>query len=367
MEEKQFNKLQREGNSIFVDNKLGDKVKFKPVGLIDQEDFFVKNMTTAFEKAWGAIIVKENERELSCSLEAILYAYNELLTQTEEVNSNRSGKEELSNFINTLMNNLGKNALADMFSRISQKPSISVFEDNGNYKFYIEVNGKKVDVNTSRYWYNLLLLDGSSIDELIVPEATVLVRLKPAAEEFLRTSLITCCDVLKYLVDSGVSDEGDILGKLDEIVKDKKRKEDECDKALYGLIQERKAFEKGSEKYKVLSSKFFNKRNERETIRLAIRALSALKGEIEAVYVPGAPFFVSLFKCDVLNDILNSPLEWSFDVPGFVTREDVQFITSGDDFKIGKDQTLNKAKLGNTSFYVRAADLRPFEDILEVL
>ena len=367
LEGKHFGQIKRDGDSFFVNNNSGDKVKFEPIGLIDQEDFFVKSMPTAFEKACSSCIMKYKEKEIPCSLETILDVYNDLLTQTEEVCSNRSSKGELANFINTLMNNLGKNALADLFSRLEPKPSISVFEGNGDYKFYIEVNGKKVDVNTTRYWYNLLLLDGSSIDELLVPEATVLVRLKPAAEEFLRTSLLACCDALKSLVDSGVSDEVDILGKLDEIVKDKKRKEEECDNALYGLIQERRAFENGSEKYKVLTSEYFKKRNEKETIRQAIRALSVLKSEIETTYVPGGPFYVSFFKCDVLNDLLNSPLKWSFDAPGFVTREDVKFITSGDKYRIGKEQTLNKVRLGNDSFYVRAADLRPFKDIFDVL
>ena len=367
MKKKTFGQIKYEGDSFFVDNRNADKVKFEPCGLGNQKNFFIDNMSTAVEKACSLAVEKSDEEEIPCSLGAMLGVYEDLLEQAEEIDKGNCRKGELAEFISVLMNNLGKNALAEMFSRLDPKPGLSVFEDNGDYRFYIEAAGKPVDVNTTKSRYNLLLLDGTSVDELLVPEATVLVRLESDVEEFLITSLKTCCAVLKGLIDDGVSEREKIVDRLDELLTDNKRDDDDNDKAISGLIRERRKFSEGSEEYRELTSRFFEKYNKSKDFRQISGALYSLKKEIEDLYVPDVPFFVSLFKCNVLTDILDSPFEWSFDVPGFITRSDVEFLTLDNTFKIEKNQTLNNSKLGNDSFYVRAADLRPFSEIMEAL
>lgn len=368
LEEKKFGHIKNEGNSFFVDNKSGDRKKFNPVELIDQEDFFVKNMTTAFEKACAATLKKGENDSLSCSLDSFLEVYEDLRTQAVEMAESRScGQGELAGFINTLMNNLGKNALADLFSRFKPKPSISVFDVNGNYKFYIEANGKPFDVNTTRSWYNLLLLDGTSVEQLLVPEATVLIRLKPAAEEELEVVLKACCEVLEGFIKDGVSDKTAVVEKLENLIEGNEKKDDAVEESSRGILRERSRFKAGSKEYETLTSQFFAACKEEKETRQACAALIALEKVIKDLYVPNAQLSAALLKGRILNSILNSFVMWSFDVPGFVSRDDVRFITSRDDYKIGKDQTLNKARLGNESFYVRAVDLRPFKDIIKAL
>lgn len=368
LQEKTFGLIKKEGDSFWVDNKNGDKVKFEDCGFENQEDFFIKNMDTAFEQACAATLKKGENDSLSCSLDSILEVYEDLRTQASEMAERRSScKGELADFINTLMNNLGKNALATMFQRLDSKPSVSVFEEDGDYKFYIEVNGKPIDVNTTRSWYNLLLLDGTSVEQLLVPEATVLVRLKPAAEEELVAALGVCCDMLEGFINDAVLDKAAIVEKLESLIEEKEKKDDSVSDSASAILRERRKFKKDSEEYKKLTSDFFGTYNEGKKIRQASATLSALKKVIKDLYVPNASLSAVLLKGKILNSILNSFVMWSFDVPGFVSRDDVKFLTTGDDYMIGRNQTLNKARLGSDSFYVRAADLRPFSEVVEVI
>ena len=74
----------------------------------------------------------------------------------------------------------------------------------------------------------------------------------------------------------------------------------------------------------------------------------------------------SQMKDEILKDILSCN-QWKFDVPGFVSRDDVKFITTGLTYKIAKGQCLFDLELDNDTFYVRGQDLRPFSDIKEII
>ena len=242
LEEKTFGYIKNEGDSFWVDNKNVDKIKFQACGPENQEDFFIKNMDSAFEKACAATLKKGENDTLSCSLDSILEVFEDLHTQATVMIERRGCNGELADFINNLMNNLGKNALATMFLSLDPKPTVSVFEDDGDYKFYIEVNGKPIDVNTTRSWYNLLLLDGKSVEQLLVPEATVLIRLKPAAEEELEVALNACCDMLKGFINDGVSDKTAIVERLGNLIKENEKKDDAVSESASGILRERKKY-----------------------------------------------------------------------------------------------------------------------------
>ena len=60
-------------------------------------------------------------------------------------------------------------------------------------------------------------------------------------------------------------------------------------------------------------------------------------------------------------------VEWSYDSPGFITNQDFQYILK-QKFIIPKGATLNgKTKMDAENYYVQAGDLRPIEELLEML
>ena len=370
LEEKTFGQIKHEGDSFFVDNENEDKVRFVACGPEKKmTDFFIKNMNSAFDKACDAVLKEGENDSFSCSLDSILEVYEGLKKQAVEMAERKSVcKGELADFVNTLVTNLGKIALGSMFQKSKPKRTANVFDDNGDYKLYVDVKKKHIDVKATGFLNNLLLLDGTSVEQLLVPEATVLIRLRPAAEKHLADHLIVCCETLEGLIKDGVSDLSAILEKIANLTNENEKKCNELSKSASDSLRERGKFKFDSEEYAKLTTQYLDAYKEKNKIEQSSTAIRYMKFVLRDLYVPGAQLSVVKLKRETLWRILDSSYElWQFDVPGFVTRDDVKFLTTCDAYKISGNQTLNGAPLGNDSFYVRAADLRPFDKIFEIL
>ena len=371
LEEKTFGQIKHEGDSFFVDNENEDKVRFVACGPEKKmTDFFIKNMNTAFDKACDAVLKAGENDSFSRSLDLILEVYEGLEKQAVGMAERKSVcKGELADFVNTLVSNLGKIALASMLQRSKPKRTANVFDDNGDYKLYVDVKKKHIDVKTTGSLNNLLLLDGTSVEQLLVPEATVLIRLRPAAEKRLASHLNVCCETLRGLIKDGVSDLSAIKDKLNDLLNENEKKCNELSKLARDFSSERMKFKPDSEEYEKLTTQYFDTFEEKSKISESSEAIKAMsRNVLYDLYASDAPLSAVNLKREILRSILDSSYElWQFDVPGFVTRDDVKFLTSGDAYKIAGNQTLNDAPLGNDSFYVRAADLRPFNQIVEFL
>lgn len=363
LERKQFGQIKRQGNSFFVDNKSGDKVQFRKVKIDNQDDFFIQKKTCAIEQSFGVPKVFLDMDEIKVTLDSILSVCEDLKAQTEQMAKDRGATCEFAEVVSNFMNILGKNALTSELLRLDSSLQVSVFEDNGAYKFYVEVNGKKIDVNTSRFFYNLLLLDGTSIEKLLIPEATVLVRLRPAVEDYFKDAIDECCKTLKELISDGASDKKAVISRLDERISTTEKEDNDCEKKLRDFYKKQKLYENGSTEYKELSTVINNENKKREHIKRTYKTLSALKREIEDKYEKDSVIVVGVLKSSILIELALGE-KWEFDVPGFITKDDVKYITSSDVYKI--KGSLNYKKLTNESYYVRAADLRPFKDIMDI-
>lgn len=363
--EKTFGHIKHEGNAFWVDNENEDKVKFEGRPIADDKDFFIMHCADAFENARDKTMETDDNDSEPFSLERILGIYEDFRAQAEEMVEKKGNcKGKLVDFINVLAGNLGKNAVASMLSKTKPKPSVSVIEKLSDYKPFVEVKGKPVAVNAIGHEDNLLLLDGTSVEQLLIPEAVVLVRLKPAVEEKIAADFKFCCDILKECLDNGVTDRSAVAERIESLMEEKNKENALLSESASAIFSEKRKFERDSEEYKKLDSEYYAKFKEKAKNDQVSKILNSLKWVIY-IYYYDKPESVSYLKREILRNHLIS-FNWIFDIPGFVTRDDVKFLTSGDAYKIEKNQTLNGVKLDNDTFYVRAADLRPFSDISAV-
>ncbi len=362
LEARYFGQIRRKGDKFFMDDEERDSLPFDDCFLrFDMRHYFDDHAGVAAEKAGLAFQKEDDGREVEFSLGQLLSFCEDFRKQAEDVMNDRNGAE-LSLFINTFMNRLGRNALDALLSDSDSSWTVSAF-DGDDYLAYVDVNGKKLDVVTSRKDYSLMLLDGSSVDNLLVPDATVFVRIKPDVEYYLENAFGMCCRTFKEYVDSGLSDE-EAFSRIENVISEKNQLVENYGRAIAEMRTRMSQYASVSNESNASARELKKLYVSRKYAASDCKVMSAMK-EIIRIYsgltVPEFPL-----KDEILRDILSCN-QWKFDVPGFVSRDDVKFITTGLTYKIAKGQFLFDLELDRDTFYVRGQDLRPISDIREII